>query len=637
MKIHKSLTLVAVLLFPMSSLAEEPGFIIKAIEKAPPFIINKQIIQTKYTVFNNSSSPLTHNRLIPPPTGVQQITTGKGTCQSTFDLEPGASCTLILEINAATMTSNVIKGGPKVCQTSAQSTHCSVISSQDEISIRKNEDIDAILNKPLYQNSIWGLQVIDQKTGDLLINLRPNDHFYIGSIRKLFSVGELLNHLGADYKFHTPVNYQGTIDNKGVLTGDLVLVASGDLTMAGRTLPNGTIAISNFDHNEANSLGNAILTSPDPLAGYKELAKQVYDFGIRQVNGNVIIDDRLFTPFNFRNEFNVSAIFVNDDVIDVTINPGSVGNSASVNWRPLSEAFTILSKLKTTAPDTPETYKLSPELPACIGRKPCQGQISGNLPSNFVPPLTAKLPLVQTFRIVKPANYARTVFIEALQQVGITVNAPVVAINPPPPNGTYRPITSLISLPYSEYTKFILKVSYNIGADTSLVLFGVAHSVNNMAKALLVEKNLLTTRYHLPANEFYFIDGSGGGRTTATNSVVTKWLQIMSTLPVFQAYFDALPILGIDGSLAIVTEFQANPSLKGATGNIRAKTGTYAEGSSLGLMLKGQGFAGYITTKSGRKLIYQLVVNNVSITTIDEVLKVFQDEGTLSAILWRDF
>lgn len=636
MKFHKLLTLITVLLFPMLSLAEKQGFIIKAIEKTPKFIINKQIIQTKYMVLNNTSSPLIHNRLIPFSSGIQQITTGKGTCQSTFDLEPGASCTLILEINAATMKNNTIQGGPQVCQTSAQSTHCSVISSQDEISIRRNEDIDAILNKPLYKNSTWGLQVIEQETGDLLINLRPHDNFYIGSIRKLFSIGELLNQLGADYKFHTPVNYQGTLDSKGVLTGNLILVASGDLTMGGRTLPDGTIALSDFDHNEANSLGNAILTKPDPLAGYKKLAKQVYDFGIRRINGNVIIDDRLFTPFNFRDEFNVSAIFVNDDVVDVTINPSSVGNFASVNWRPVSEAFTIQSHLKTTAAGTQETYKLSPELPGCIGKNPCQGQISGNIPINFLPPLTEKLPLVQTFRIVEPGNYARTVFIEALKQAGITVNAPVVAINPSPASGTSMPITSLISLPYSEYAKFILKVSYNIGADTSLVLFGLTQSVKNMADALFVEKNLLTSQYHLPAKEFYFIDGSGGGQTTATNFVVTKWLQIMSTLPVFQAYFDALPILGIDGSLATVTAFQKNPSLKGATGQVRAKTGTYAEGTSQGLILKGQGFAGYITTKSGRKLIYQLVVNNVPLQTIDEILNVFEDEGTLSAILWRD-
>ena len=53
----------------------------------------------------------------------------------------------------------------------------------------------------------------------------------------------------------------------GVLKGDLVLVANADLTLGGRDLPDGTIAFTNFDHTESNSLGSSILTDTDPLAG----------------------------------------------------------------------------------------------------------------------------------------------------------------------------------------------------------------------------------------------------------------------------------------------------------------------------------------------------------------------------------
>ena len=65
----------------------------------------------------------------------------------------------------------------------------------------------------------------------------------------------------------------------------------------------------------------AQLTAPDPLAGYAGLAQQVAGAGIREVHGDVIIDDRLFVPFNFRGEFEVRPIFVNDDVVDVMIEP----------------------------------------------------------------------------------------------------------------------------------------------------------------------------------------------------------------------------------------------------------------------------------------------------------------------------
>ena len=52
---------------------------------------------------------------------------------------------------------------------------------------------------------------------------------------------------------------------------------------------------------------------------------------------------------------------------------------------------------------------------------------------------------------------------------------------------------------------------------------------------------------------------------------------------------------------------------------------------------KDQAFGGYIDFQSGKRLAYQLVVNEVVIEDLNDVLTVFQDEGTISAILWRDF
>jgi len=54
------------------------------------------------------------------------------------------------------------------------------------------------------------------------------------------------------------------------------------------------------------------------------------------------------------------------------------------------------------------------------------------------------------------------------------------------------------------------------------------------------------------------------------------------------------------------------------------------------LVVRGQAFGGVIETESGRRLAYQLVVNEVDITGLDQLLEIFQDQGTISAILWRD-
>jgi D-alanyl-D-alanine carboxypeptidase len=133
----------------------------------------------------------------------------------------------------------------------------------------------------MYRRAIWGLRVVDPETGEVLINLKPDYPFFIGSVRKVFSVGELLNEIGPDHIFITPIYNQGNVDDAGVLHGNLILVASGDISMGGRTKANGEFAITDFDHNEADSLGNAELTNPDPLKGYKAIADQIAAAGIK--------------------------------------------------------------------------------------------------------------------------------------------------------------------------------------------------------------------------------------------------------------------------------------------------------------------------------------------------------------------
>ena len=503
-------------------------------------------------------------------------------------------------------------------------------------------DVKAVFDKPAYKNAIWGLRVVDPGTDKALMDLQPQCNFYIGSVRKIFSVGELLNQVGPDHRYNTPVYRRGELNGAGVLQGDLVLVASGDLTMGGRTNPDGTIAVANFDHNEADGLGNATLTKPNPLAGYIELAQQVAKSGVKEITGNIIIDDRLFQPFNFRGQFDVRPIFVNGDLVDLSIRPTTPGKPASVEWRPVSAALGVENHLVTSAAHSQKTLALEPVAPQCIGKPGCTATIGGQIPVDFVPPLTNKYPLVQAFRITQPSNYARTVFIEALKAAGVTVRASLVAENPAqllPARNSYAPdakVAELQGLPYAETAKLILKVSYNIGADTSLVLFGLTQGVDNMNDALKVERKNLATNYGVTKEEIHFVDGSGGGLTTATNRAVTRMLIDMKAKPSFPTFFNDLPKLGVDGSLGFVTDYKSDSTLSGATGQVTAKTGTFVEGNDAGLVLKGQAFGGYITTKSGRQLVYELVVNNVAITSLDDVLQTFQDEGRISAMLWRD-
>src|SRR4051794_17925421 len=162
--------------------------------------------------------------------------------------------------------------------------------------------IRAIMQKARYSEATWALRVEDMNSRAVIYDLNSQDRLLTGSVRKLYSAGVTLNELGPDYRFNTPVFRDGNVDASGELKGDLILVAKGDLTMGGRDNGDDTIAITDFDHNDANNLGSAILTTPDPLAGLNKLAAQVAASGIRRVSGDVVIDDRLFRPFRVPNQ-----------------------------------------------------------------------------------------------------------------------------------------------------------------------------------------------------------------------------------------------------------------------------------------------------------------------------------------------
>ena len=508
--------------------------------------------------------------------------------------------------------------------------------------------ITQVMKKPMYQGSTWALRVVDLNSGDVIYDMNSNAQVYVASVRKVFSLGAALDQYGAQHQFQTPVYRLGTVDATGTLNGNLVLVASGDLAMGGRTNPDGTLAWTNFDHNEANSLGNAQITTPDPLAGYASLAAQVAAAGIKKINGEVVIDDRLFEPFDFRDEFDLRPIFVNDDLVDTIIGQGSAGSAAPVDYRPNSSAFTVQSTLMTGAAGSSANITVTPADPTCFGTLPCGGVLGGTIPADYVPPIVPSFPVIRTFRITQPSNYARTVLIEALARAGVTVTATAVENNPVqllPAKNSYAAdtrVAQLTSQPYSEYTKWILKVSYNIGADTSLMLFGVANNGSTTLDAALAAENatLSNAPFNVPMNQTHFIDGSGGGETTATPVAVIAMLRAMNGRPAFPAYVDSMPFLGVDGSLASTTAFESDPTLAGAKGKVYAKTGTYAIGTDLPngqvqTTLKGQALAGYIDAKSGRRLAFALMVNNVPITDVPDILNVFNDQGTIAANIWK--
>src|SRR6185312_9344911 len=129
------------------------------------------------------------------------------------------------------------------------------------------KSIDEIIDGPDYKHASFGILVVDGKTGETVYRRNPDTMMAPASVTKLFTCAAAIIALGPPMQ--------------GTLRGDLILVASGDLTMGGRTDNNGKTRFTNKDHTYANAGSpETELTDTDPLAGLDALAKQVKASGI---------------------------------------------------------------------------------------------------------------------------------------------------------------------------------------------------------------------------------------------------------------------------------------------------------------------------------------------------------------------
>ncbi|HOS75702.1 MAG TPA: D-alanyl-D-alanine carboxypeptidase/D-alanyl-D-alanine-endopeptidase, partial [Verrucomicrobiota bacterium] len=115
------------------------------------------------------------------------------------------------------------------------------------------------------------------------------------------------------------------------------------------------------------------------------------------------------------------------------------------------------------------------------------------------------------------------------------------------------------------------------------------------------ELNRFLGQAGIPAGQTLFEEGSGLSRDNLTTPGATvTLLQFMHRHPESQAYLDALPIAGVDGTLR--NRMKGTP----AAGNVRAKTGSLRWTSSI---------SGHVTTAAGERLLFSIMVNRYAGTT----------------------
>lgn len=483
-----------------------------------------------------------------------------------------------------------------------------------------SSDITAIMSGPGFQHAQWGLLELDDK-GRVVHSQYPDQFFIPGSSAKLVSVSGAWHTLGSNHRFTTPVQAVGRRDGS-VLNGNLVLVGQGDLTMGGRTAPDGSVSYTPIDHTYADDVPGATLTPEDPLAGLDRIARQVRRSGITRVRGNLAVDDRLFTSFDGLDP-TPTPLIVNDNVIDLLTTPTSPGQAAQLSWRPHVAPYQVTSTVRTVAAGgtTDIQVTASPD-GTRIG-------LSGTIAAGARPELRVSA-------VKDPAAFGRTALIEALARAGVTVTAPPTGPNPTsvlPGSyaGTQR-VAAYVSPVFSQYTRLILKVSHNLGANLAICLMAVSAGSHQCEDGFAVLNDFLR-QAGVDPTQVQLLDGRGGNPVDrVTPRVENEILRYWESTPDATLFRNALPILGVDGSLASVCEGRQSCPGKG---KVWAKPGTNVGLDAVNnrLAVAGQTLGGYLDAGHGRLYTVYLAVNGASAPDLEGALDIINDQARILGIL----
>ncbi|WP_297732741.1 D-alanyl-D-alanine carboxypeptidase [Mycobacterium sp.] len=453
-------------------------------------------------------------------------------------------------------------------------------------------EAQAIINSAQYAHGSWSWDAVELGSGKMLFASNENKLNFLGSTTKLFTVGTYYEEFGADSTLETPVYATGTRSG-GTLTGDLVLVGSGDFILGGRGVLDGQLQYTEPDHVYAYAVPTVKPVAANPLAGLDRLAAEVTAAGITSINGDVLVNDKLWNPFTTK-EGVVTSIMVNDNLLDILINPGaSMGDPVKMSTIPSTQFFTVDNHATTAAAGGQSTLTatLQPDNRVVIAGRLPLGAPQQDL-AQFAP---------------NPAAYARALFIEALRRAGVTVDTPLQASTGTlPPDSDYtaaNKVASLTSPPTSILTRLVTKISDNRGAETLLCLLAKkagSRDCDSGGMPVVISK---FAKANIEPGTVNIYDGEGSDPASATPAAMTRWLGYIHAQS-FAAVFKAgLPDIDHDGKIMVKSGLSARPEM-----------------GPMPAMFVAAGQAGYMTTASGKDAVVAVYALNGTYRTVSEGL-----------------
>ena len=450
------------------------------------------------------------------------------------------------------------------------------------------------LARPELRRGQIGVKIVSLDTGKTIFEENAEKYFMPASNMKSFTVAAAMEKLSPEFRFVTSVFAPTMPDANGTIRGDLMIYGRGDVSFS------------------------TAFYDGDYYKGVDALATKIAQSGVKRIEGNLVGDESYFTgnPIPPSWEWDdlqwyygaeISALGVNDNAVDLSLKPSSVNEPCRVLVQPINTIVKIINHCVISPSGTKREIQIEKKLPQNII------EISGTMPlddkgyEGFI-------------AVSRPAELFVEMLRQLLIQKGIFVTGQnrVIGAKDKANSSAFAPveITKLESPPFSIIAAKTLKPSQNLYTETILWTLGEQFGDKANPKLTSAERGLAVVQNFLlqagiSADSIIQWDGSGLSRhNLITPNSAVQLYSYMANSRYANAWRDALTIGGVDGTLK--SRFKGTL----AVGNVRGKTGTIDQVSAL---------SGYVTTVSGEKLVFSILVNGVNDgklrqATIDEIV-----------------
>jgi len=436
------------------------------------------------------------------------------------------------------------------------------------------------VSQPRFAAALWGVKIVSLDSGKTLFEHNPQKLFSPASNSKLYTIALALDRLGAEGRIKTSLYARSKPGSDGVLAGDLIVYGRGDPTITAR------------------------LYSNDIFRALQPLASALTNAGVKRIQGDLIGDGTFLhgPPYGSGWAWDdaesyygaeLSSLTINDNTLQVSIKPGDrPGAPAKLALIPATDYLTLSNRIQTAEKGAHRNIEFYRPLNENIVY--ATGQIGLDDPGH-----------TDDLTVHNPAGLFVTLFRQVLARNGITVQGKVRTLNWPdraPPNASNRiEIASVESLPMRDLAREVMKPSQNLYTDLLLAYVGEKNRSPEAAAGLtsedlgIQELNRFLAEAGVHRGDVLFEEGSGLSRNNLTTPNATvALLQFMSKHAAAEAFLEALPVAGVDGTLR--NRMKNTP----AAHNVKAKTGTLRWANSL---------SGHVTSAAGEHLVFSIMLN----------------------------